>query len=181
MPWPNLFTLHQDGGKCVEIIQKTDAFYYKTKLNCWVPRGYQYRNQMIYMTLIYSHTAVSPPPTSYWTALQSVPACKVLWVSFAPVIRPRFYSTSIWFEYFLMAFITAFIQSLDLKPSSTSWSLQQLITMCWQLSGSSLNLLDGIAILQQKNVIKDKLEGSNGLRSHTGKLWPSRSVTNSCV
>ncbi len=161
--------------------KKTDTFYYKTKLNCWVPRGYQYRNQMIYMTLIYSHTAVPPPPTSYWTALQSVPACKVLWVSFAPVIRPHFYSTSIWFEYFLMAFITAFIQSLDLKPSSTSWSLQQLITMCWQLSGCSLNLLDGIAILQQKNVIKDKLESSNGLWSYSGKLWPSRSVTNSCV
>lgn len=136
-------------------------------MNCWVPGGYQCCNEMIYMTLICSHTAISPPPAAYWTGIQSVPACKVLWVSFAPVIRLHFYSTSIWFEYFFQALITLFIQSIDLKPSSTSWSLQQSKTMCWQPSGCSLNLLDGIAILHQKNVIKDKLEFSNGLQSYT--------------
>jgi len=48
----------------------------------------------------------------------------------------HFYSRSIWFEYFFQALITLFIQSIDLKASSTSWSLQQSKTMCWQPSGS---------------------------------------------
>jgi len=46
-----------------------------------------------------------------------------------------------------------------LKPAAVK---NHVLTTEWQYS---LNLLDGIAILHQKNVIKYKLEGFNGLQS----------------